>query len=59
MINEMVSGKPTLCSLYNDLHLTELLGQFLVGLLGLADVSHASLKLGVSGPWGYWVLPGP
>lgn len=40
MINDLAGRQPTLCPLYNNLHLAELLGQLLVGLLGLAGVAR-------------------
>lgn len=40
MINDIAGRQPTLCPLYNNLHLAELFGQLLISLLGLAGVAR-------------------
>jgi hypothetical protein len=46
MVNDIAGKQPTLCPLYNNFHLAELLGQLLVGLLGLVGVAR---RLGARG----------
>jgi hypothetical protein len=40
MNNDLAGRQLTLCPLHNNFHLAELLGQLLVGLLGLAGVAR-------------------